>query len=127
MRIPKYVYHATYKPYLKDIMRFGLGRSEHKNYADSDSSLVYVALEPEVAYSYAEMADFIAELDDEDANDWCDNIVVLKIDTTKLDVDYFDIDPNVQDNEGDTLVYYGIIPREAIIDIVDEEGNSLNI
>ena len=45
---------------------------------------------------------------------WLDNIIILKVDTNKLDKSKLFIDQNVQDNKGDTLEYRGVIPWEAL-------------
>ena len=45
---------------------------------------------------------------------WVDNIIILKIDTNKIDKSKLFVDQNVQDNEGDTLEYRGVIPWESL-------------
>jgi hypothetical protein len=60
-----------------------------------------------VAESYAEESEMVPE-------SWLDNIIILKIDTSKLDKSKLFTDQNVQDNEGDTLEYRGVIPWEAL-------------
>jgi hypothetical protein len=100
--IPPVLYHATYKQRLKSIQLKGLGAAGKRNWTDSKRGIVYLALDPDVAESYAETA-----LDDLDA-DW--DIVILKISTSGLDTNKFQLDRNVLDNEGDTLEYHGIIP-----------------
>ena len=100
--IPPVLYHATYKQRLKSIQLKGLGAAGKRNWTDSKRGVVYLALDPNVAESYAETA-----LDDLDA-DW--DIVILKISTSGLDTTKFQLDRNVLDNEGDTLEYHGIIP-----------------
>ena len=59
-----------------------------------------LAKDIDVAISYAESSDLVPD-------SWIDNIIVLHIDTNKLDKSKFRIDQNVQDNEGDTLEYAG--------------------
>jgi GNAT superfamily N-acetyltransferase len=100
--IPPVLYHATYKQRLRSIQLKGLGAAGKRNWTDSKRGVVYLALDPNVAESYAETA-----LDDLDA-DW--DIVILKISTSGLDTTKFQLDRNVLDNEGDTLEYHGIIP-----------------
>ena len=60
-----------------------------------------------MAESYAEESEMVPE-------SWLDNIIILKIDTSKLDKSKLFTDQNVQDNEGDTLEYRGVIPWEAL-------------
>jgi len=106
--VPKYLYHATYKPLFKKIKQQGLDtRNVSKKWEDSVSGYVYLAKDPFVAESYAETSENVPE-------SYLDNIIILKIDTSKLDKSKLFIDANVQDNEGDTLEYRGIIPIEAI-------------
>ena len=106
--VPQYLYHATYKPLLKKIKEIGLDTSSSKKaWDDSISGHVYLALDPYVAESYAEESEMVPE-------SWLDNITILKVDTNKLDKSKLFIDQNVQDNEGDTLEYRGVIPWEAL-------------
>jgi hypothetical protein len=104
--IPPILYHATYKQRLKSIQLKGLGAGGKSNWTDSKKGVVYLALDPDVAESYAETA-----LDDLDA-DW--EIVILAISTNGLDPNRFQLDRNVLDNEGDTVEYHGIIPPNNI-------------
>jgi len=95
--IPQFLYHATYKPLLKKIKERGLDTSDSKKaWDDSIPGYVYLALDPYVAESYAEESEMVPE-------SWLDNIIILKVDTSKLDKSKLFIDQNVQDNEGDTL------------------------
>ena len=48
---------------------------------------------------------------------YIDNIIILHIDTSKLDLSKLSMDKNVQDNEGDTLEYAGVIPYSAIVKV----------
>jgi hypothetical protein len=105
---PQWLYHATYRPLLKSIKAHGLGgdRAQAK-WEDSKPGVVYLALDPNVAESYAESSDVVPE-------DWLDQIVILKIAASKLDKSRLFVDQNVQDNEGDTLEYHGVIPLSNI-------------
>ena len=106
-----YLYHATYKHLLKKIKQQGLDtRMSKKAWEDSIPGYVYLALDPEVAFSYAESSEEVPE-------EWIDNIVILKIDKYFLDQDKLFIDQNVIDNVGDTLEYRGVIPWESIVGI----------
>jgi RNA:NAD 2'-phosphotransferase (TPT1/KptA family) len=109
--IPQILYHATYKPLLKKIKEQGLDTTKSKKaWEDSKPGLVYLAKDIDVAASYAESSDMVPE-------SYIDNIVVLHIDSNKLDKSKISIDKNVADNEGDTLEYEGTIPWSAIIDV----------
>ena len=106
--IPQYLYHATYKPLLKKIKETGLDTSSSKKaWDDSVSGYVYLALDPYVAESYAEESEMVPE-------SWVDNIIILKIDNNKIDKSILFVDQIVQDNEGDTLEYRGVIPWESL-------------
>jgi hypothetical protein len=68
-----------------------------------------------VAESYAEESEYIDSVEDPD--DYLDNIIILEVDTSKLDSSKLYIDENVlldADEEGSTWEYHGIIPWEAI-------------
>ena len=105
--IPSVLYHATYKPRLKSIKLKGLGAGGKRNWEDSKSGVIYLALDPNVAESYAESSDMVPD-------EWLDQIVILKISTVGLDPSKFSIDSNVQDNTGDTVEYNGVIPVSNI-------------
>lgn len=105
--IPSVLYHATYKPRLKSIKLKGLGAGGKRNWEDSKSGVIYLALDPNVAESYAESSDMVPD-------EWLDQIVILKISTAGLDPSKFSIDSNVQDNTGDTVEYHGVIPVSNI-------------
>jgi len=64
--------------------------------------------DPHVAASYAEASDRVPE-------SYLDNIVILHIDTAKLDLDKLNLDQNILDNEGDSLEYDGVIPYSSIL------------
>ena len=108
-----YLYHATYKPLLKKIKIDGLDTAKSKKaWEDSISGYVYLAKDPDVAASYAESSDMVPD-------SYLDQIIILTIDVSKLDGDKLFIDQNVQDNEGDTVEYRGVIPFSSIKKIED--------
>ena len=114
-RIPKKLYHATYKQFLKSIKSKGLGNTKRKMWSDSQRGVVYLADDPWVAESYAETAEWPEERDDPDA--YYDNIIILEIDATKLDPSKIKVDSNVLLDAGEenaTWEYHGIIPWDAI-------------
>ena len=109
LNIPKYLYHATYKPLLKKIKEHGLNTTmSKKNWEDSKPGVVYLAVDPDVAESYAETNDVVSD-------DWLDQIIILKIDTSKLDKQKIKPDSNVRNDDNDTLEYHGAIPFSAIL------------
>lgn len=115
MHQEQYLYHATYKPLLKKIKKYGLDTTKsEKVWSDSIPGYVYLATDPDVSASYAESSEMAPE-------SYLDEIVILTIDTSYLDTNKLFIDQNVLDNEGDTLEYRGVIPWDAIIKIEDYE------
>lgn len=109
--VPPVLYHATYKPLLNKIKQDGLDTTKSKKaWEDSKPGLVYLATDLDVAASYAESSDMVPD-------SYLDNIIVLHIDTSKLDSSKLSVDKNVQDNAGDTLEYSGVIPFSAITKI----------
>ncbi len=106
--IPDVLYHATYRPLLKSIRQHGLGgNGAQAKWEDSILGVVYLALDPNVAESYAESSETIPD-------EWLDEIIILKISTAGLDQSKFKLDQNVLDNAGDTLEYHGVISPELI-------------
>ena len=104
----EYLYHATYRPLLQSIRAHGLGGDKAQaKWEDSKPGVVYLAIDPNVAESYAESSDVVPE-------DWLDEIVIIKIAASKLDQSRLFIDQNVQDNAGDTLEYHGVIPMDSM-------------
>jgi len=104
---PQFLYHATFRPYLKSILATGLGGPGKTNWEDSVSGVVYLATSPEVAESYAETSEMVPE-------EYLDEIVIIRVDTRLLDEEKISLDKNVLDNAGDTLEYEGIIPLDAM-------------
>lgn len=112
--IPNKLYHATYLQFLDSIKANGLGNTENKMWTDSKPGVVYLANDPWVAESYAETSEFLE--DREDADDFLDNIIILEVDTEKLDSAKLNIDKNVllyDDEESATWEYDDCIPWEA--------------
>jgi len=106
------LYHATYKPFLDSIMKNGIGGSgAQTQWEDSNPGYVYLAKDPEVARSHA-------EANEEVPDEYIDDIVVLSIDTSQLDQNNLEDDPNVMDDDS-TLAYKGVIPTSAFVIIED--------
>lgn len=113
------LYHATYKPLLSSIMQEGLGgESAEPNWEDSKKGVVYMARDKEVAISYAETSDMVPE-------HFLEQIVVLEIDTSVIDSSKVHSDANVLDDDA-TVEYHGVIPREAIVDVIPQYSLSTN-
>ncbi len=110
-RMPSKLYHATYEHLLPSIQNNGLGGDRDTQWTDSERGVVYLAIDPYVAESYAETTEAYDESFDEGDGY---KIVILEIDTSHLDQSMFQIDRNVIDNEGDTVEYHGVIPALAL-------------
>ncbi len=96
----KDLFHATFEPYVHDILKYGLGSKQHKNWEDSKEGVVYLADDPHVAESFAETSETVPD-------DFLDQIVVFKIDSSKLDRNLLFADSNNQDSG--TYEYHGVI------------------
>lgn len=110
----RFLYHATYRPLLYSLIKHGIDPSKgKKNWPDSKKKYIYLATDPDVAISYAEESEKVKE-------SWLDKIIVLKIDTNKIDTTKLSLDRNVRDNDGSTLEYKGIIPWDAVYSIMPQ-------
>lgn len=108
LSIPATLYHATYKPLLSSINKYGLNsKYGKKTYPDSRDGIIYLARDKHVAESYAEVSDQVSE-------EWLDKIIILKIKTKGLNFSKFKLDSNVINNKGETIEYHGIIPFDNI-------------
>ena len=118
----KYLYHATYKQFLKSIKEKGLGNTNRRMWSDSKGrGVVYLASNYDEAYSYAETAEWLD--DREDADDYVDNIIVFAIDVNELDKNKLFKDENVLDGTT-TFEYHGIISFDKlklVSDTLDEK------
>lgn len=108
------LYHATFSKLLRKIKKVGyLGNSPYKLWSDSDNRYVYLASDPDEAYSYAETA--LDEIDNERLYNMLedDEIVILETDTKFLDKSKLFKDKNVIDGET-TYQYEGIINCQCL-------------
>jgi len=116
IEVPEYLYHGTFKPLLDKIKSEGLRiEGTVKNYSDSEEGLIYLAKTFEEAEAFAEVSEAVPD-------EWIDQIVVLKIDTDKLDKSKLADDPNVRDMEVMTFIYPQDIPPEALEAMMPSSG-----
>ena len=124
-----FLYHATYKPYLEEIKKDGYIRpGKHTNWDDryKTTRAIYLATDYDNAVYYAKNAENVPK-------ELLNQIVVLKIDANKLDVDQLDADSNQiydsDDDEGRSIEdpytwkevqYYKPIPISAIVKVYDK-------
>ena len=114
-KIPEFLYHATYKPYLNEIKKDGKIsiNPPHDNWEMDNDRCIYLAANKDMARSFAETSDYVPE-------DFLNEIVILKIPSNKLDLEYLELDPNIDlyfDPEGLTdfcYAYYKDIPFSAV-------------
>lgn len=110
---PQFYYHATYKPRLKSILKKGLVPDfKKKNWEDSED-FVYLDTDYHCAVSFCEVSEEVPE-------DWLDEIVVVKIDASKLDKSKIKIDPNILGVEHTAFIYDGVISPDTFVDIISE-------
>lgn len=112
IQVPEFLYHGTFKPLLDKIKSEGLRtKGTVKNYSDSEEGFVYLAKTFEEAEAFAEVSETVPD-------EWIDQIVVLRIETDKLDKSKLEEDPNVRDTEVMTFQYSQDIPPGALEVIV---------
>lgn len=103
------LYHATFKKNLNSIKKRGLGNTTKTLWDDSIPGVVYLAIDPYIAESYAEaIADDLGIESD---------IVVLSVSLDDLDINLLKQDSNVLVDDIDeisTYEYHGVIPFEAL-------------
>ena len=112
---PKILYHATFGANLESIKHFGL-TTDPKIATEvcwpGNTKGIYLSNDPNVAESFVEAAE-----NDNIPEDWFDDIVVLKINTSKLDLSKLEVDPHVTYEKGDptkSYIYKDIISPAAI-------------
>lgn len=109
----RWLFHATYRPYLAQILAQGLGGAPvppPRNYEDSEGGVVYLAASAEVALSYAETSEAVPA-------EWLDDIVVLQVDVPQLEAARVLPDRNVRldaDESPQTFEYRGVVPAAAL-------------
>lgn len=95
--IPSVLYHATFRPMVESIKKQGLTPSGNK-YVNFDNLEygVYLGISPDYAISMVEASE-----NNTIPSDWFDDIVVLSVNVSDLDLKKLDRDPNVlpQDDE----------------------------
>lgn len=127
--IPKFIFHATFNALIPEIKREGLiphGRI-FRNFEDIEWG-VYLSNDKEFAGSMIEASE-----NENIPEEWLDEIVICVIDTSLLDHNKFDKDPNINLTSDDqsaiphdpavrSYIYKANIPPQAIKEIVDFEG-----
>jgi hypothetical protein len=117
--VPPILYHATFNALIPRISKMGLIPHDDTvlhNFDNIDRG-VYLAEDPQSAGAFVETSE-----NEKIPEEWFDDIVIIAIDTSKLDISKFDVDPNVIPGEGECNVpflYRGIVPPTAFQDITD--------
>ena len=97
---------------LKKIKEFGLDSSRGRQlWDDSVKGYTYLSDDKDYAASFAESTD--AEIPDS----WIDNIIILTIDTNRIDKEKLFIDANNTDEQNSTFEYHGVIPFSSIVKV----------
>ena len=103
-----YLYHATYKAYKSNIKSGGLKiNPKHRNWTDSKKGTIYLAINPDIALSYAETSETVSD------KVYNSGIVVYKVNKKHLDLNKLKKDKNVI-GDGGTLEYYLDIPSKHL-------------
>ena len=113
---PEKLYHATYRPLLDEILHYGLipGGKDIQNF-DWSNKFVYLAEEPENAISFVETSE-----NENIPEEWLEQIVVIEIDVSKLDLSKMSPDENWNPSTGEgetgyhSFQYNGVIPPDAL-------------
>ena len=124
-----FLYHATYKPYWEEIKKDGyIKPGKHTNWDNryKTTRAIYLATDYDNAVYYAKNAENVPK-------ELLNQIVVLKINANKLDVDQLDADSNqIYDSDGDEgrsiedpytwkeVEYYKPIPINAVVKVYDK-------
>ena len=112
--IPPVLYHATYGAFIGSILEQGLIPNYTSCWEGGCEHGVYLADKPYVAESYAETAD-----NSDIPEEYFDDIIVLKIDTTQLDLSKLGPDPQViwdiNPENNNCYLYRDVIPVNAIL------------
>jgi RNA:NAD 2'-phosphotransferase (TPT1/KptA family) len=114
--IPKHLYHGTFGEWLPHIQKDGIlphGGGSLKNF-DCEWG-VYLSEKFDAAGGFVESSE-----NENIPVEWFDNIVILTINTSTLDQDKLDIDPNIvwyKEEIPTAFIYRGIIPSASIMKV----------
>ena len=125
--VPPVLYHATFNQLAIKIEKEGIipGGNDIQNFSGIKKG-VYLASDPEFAGSMV-----VCSENDNVPEEWYDEIVIISINTSKLNLSKLDRDPNIEPQEDEyddnipadqtiySFIYEGFIPPDAIIGIVD--------
>lgn len=101
------LYHATFRARLKSIRNMGLGAKQIKNWGISESGVVYLCDDADVAASYCDCAENVSD------SVYDSGIIVLAVDSRILDKNNIRVDGNIHDDTK-SYIYRGVIPPEKI-------------
>lgn len=117
---PSILYHATFNALVPEIQQEGLisGGTFFKNFENKENG-VYLAFTPGFAISMVQSTE-----NQNVPEKWLDEIVILSIDSKKLDKTKLDIDPYVSippDNTINSYIYRGNIHPNVILQILNAD------
>jgi hypothetical protein len=123
MSPPKYLFHATFNALVPSISSRGLipGGVDCKNFEGCENG-VYLSNDEGFAGSMIQSTE-----NEEIPVEWLEEIVIITIDVSQLDLSKIEKDPHVHSSdEGEEIpesfIYKGTIPPTAIVSIDDFEG-----
>lgn len=129
--IPDVLYHATFNALIPRIYQLGLLPKDDEilhNFGGIEPG-IYLAENAEYAASMVEASE-----NENIPEEWFSKIVIIRINTKKLNLSKLDVDPNVlpqEDEYDDTVepdstvysyIYRGTIPPSSFIDITDYDN-----
>lgn len=120
-KIPEYLYHGTFRAYLDSIEEKGLIPNFHNNWDVDDgyqkSGLLYLSNDIDFCGSMVESSE-----NQDIPEEYFDDIIVLEIDTSYLNLKNLELDENYSSSNSAgirSFQYRGIIPPEAITDVIE--------
>ena len=114
-----FLYHSTFRTRLSSIKKLGLGAKQIKNWEFSQNNVVCLTSDPEVAFSFCETADEVAD------SVYESGIIVLAVNINDLDRRLIATDNNIV---GDTVngvyyfIYRGIIRPDKLYVVSRSKG-----
>ena len=114
----RFLYHATFRARISSIKKLGLGAKNIKNWEFSKDGVVCLTDDADVANSFCECADDVAD------SVYNSGIIVLAIPVNALDRNYLKKDENIntEDNTNLYFEYYKVIRPEFLYVVTSKNG-----
>lgn len=104
------LYHATFRKHLPQIIKYGLGARQPKNWEISEKGYIYFSQNYNEAYDFCEAAEDVKD------DTYASGIVVLAIDTATIKLSNLQIDENVKSGTP-TYKYKGTIACQKLREV----------